>query len=696
MDTTTTMIGPQPRGGVQSRASRLFGQSDGTAGGSIMRSVLLRHFDGGQVATALTTVDLAFNMYHYAADTLQAVWTWVIRHCVVTVEITYSSELKQSVLTYVGDRVLARRHPTELLAHVTQRRPGDLDFYYGSSGAVASSSSSSSSNRPRAVRFVPKFRSVWFFHKRCLLMVKSSSVTTCDENVNDYADIQEDLTIVCLGVSSEPIADFLDTCRALYDKKRETYITTFGNSGGHWSQKLSKVPRPLSSVHLVESVKEELVGDIRSYLDVRTQRRYHVRNIPYRRSYLFYGPPGTGKTTLSEAIAGVFQLNIYAIDLTSVLGDKDLARLFQGLPQRCIVLLEDIDVAGLVRDKDTKVIATSSILSTPPPPPPPPPPQPPFPSSSTNAVLAGAAMMSPDQTPLFAHPPIFNRPKPRATGCTLSGVLQALDGVGSQEGRIVIMTTNRPEDLDDALIRPGRVDKKIRLGRADRDCARDMFIRMFEPNIAATSSRYNSHHTTPDGAFNIQGEEILLLDHNAPPPTCCDLCPTLDLPQIRALADEFARQVPEDTFSPGKLQGFFQTHLECPRRALAQIARWVEQETRPQFEEETTLHICVRRNNSVIDGGLPEDTWWYRLKPRDALDALFQDLQRRVAIPEKAGLSQNRKMRLTHREARVHRSDTPESLKLKDNDKLELFLDPEKSNGHATEEEMRSLATKDT
>ncbi|KAK8033816.1 hypothetical protein PG991_003214 [Apiospora marii] len=582
MDTTTTIpIGPPPRPPGRSRA-RLFGQSgDGGGGGSIMRSVLLRHFDGGQVATALTTVDLVFNMYHYASDTILAVWNWVIRHCVVTVEITYSSELKQSVLTYVGDKILARRHPTELLAHVTQRKPGDLDFDKFENG---NGNGGGGVSRPRAVRFVPKFRSVWFFHRRWLLMVKSSSVTTCDENVNDYADIQEDLTIVCLGVSSEPIADFLDTCRELYDKKRETYITTFGNSGGHWSQKLSKAPRPLSSVHLVESVKEELVSDIRSYLDVRTQRRYHLRNIPYRRGYLFYGPPGTGKTTLSEAIAGVFQLNIYAIDLSSILGDKDLARLFQALPQRCIVLLEDIDVAGLVRDKDTKVIAASSILSTPPLPPPP------FPASSTNAVLAAASAMSPDQTPLFPLPPIFSRPKPRATGCTLSGVLQALDGVGSQEGRIVIMTTNRPEDLDDALIRPGRVDKRVRLGRADRDCARDMFIRMFEPNIATASNN-------DDGSTT--GQLKLLLEA---PPTCCDMCPTLDMAQIRTLADEFALRVPEDTFSPGQLQGFFQMHLECPRRAIAQVADWIEQEKRPQFEE-AVLNICVRSSGEKKGGG---------------------------------------------------------------------------------------------
>ncbi|KAK7996485.1 N1-acetylpolyamine oxidase [Apiospora arundinis] len=668
MDTTTTMIGPQPRPG-KSR-SRLFGQSaDGGGGGSIMRTVLLRHFDGAQVATALTTVDLAFNMYHYASDTILAVWNWVIRHCVVTVEITYSSELKQSVLTYVGDKVLARRHPTELLAHVTQRKPGDLDF----ERFEAADGGNDGLSRPRAVRFVPKFRSVWFFHKRCLLMVRSSSVTTCDENVNDYADIQEDLTIVCLGVSSEPIAEFLDTCRELYDKKRETYITTFGNSGGHWSQKLSKVPRPLSSVHLVESVKEELVNDIRSYLDVRTQRRYHVRNIPYRRGYLFYGPPGTGKTTLSEAIAGVFQLNIYAIDLSSVLSDKDLARLFQALPQRCIVLLEDIDVAGLVRDKDsTKVVAASSLLSTPPPPPPP---FPPFPHP--NAMI-NAAAMSPDQTPLFPPPPIFNRPKPRATGCTLSGVLQALDGVGSQEGRIVIMTTNRPEDLDDALIRPGRVDKKVRLGRADRDCARDMFIRMFEPNIAANSTN------------GLGGKKLLL----EAPPTCCDMCPTLDLDKIRVLAAEFARQVPEDMFSPGQLQGFFQMHLECPQGAIAQIADWIEQEKRPQFEE-TVLNICVRNSGSGSNGaGLVPDETWYRLKPKDTLEAIFSDLDRRVVQGGEGGASHDLKIRLAYRETRVHRNDTPESLKLKENDRLELFLDPAKSNGHATEEEIKSLSTK--
>lgn len=46
----------------------------------------------------------------------------------------------------------------------------------------------------------------------------------------------------------------------------------------------------------------------------------------------------------------------------------------------------------------------------------------------------------------------------------LTGILNVLDGVVDTPGRIVIMTTNHPEMLDPALIRPGRMDKKLYLG----------------------------------------------------------------------------------------------------------------------------------------------------------------------------------------------------------------------------------------
>jgi chaperone BCS1 len=62
---------------------------------------------------------------------------------------------------------------------------------------------------------------------------------------------------------------------------------------------------------------------------------------------------------------------------------------------------------------------------------------------------------------------------------SLSGLLNVLDGVVDTPGRIVIMTTNHPEMLDPALIRPGRVDKKILLGfmeAADVVCMLELYF----------------------------------------------------------------------------------------------------------------------------------------------------------------------------------------------------------------------------
>merc|ERR1712151_1325923 len=46
----------------------------------------------------------------------------------------------------------------------------------------------------------------------------------------------------------------------------------------------------------------------------------------------------------------------------------------------------------------------------------------------------------------------------------LAGLLNVLDGVVDSPGRVVVMTTNHPEKLDPALIRPGRINKRIHLG----------------------------------------------------------------------------------------------------------------------------------------------------------------------------------------------------------------------------------------
>ena len=58
---------------------------------------------------------------------------------------------------------------------------------------------------------------------------------------------------------------------------------------------------------------------------------------------------------------------------------------------------------------------------------------------------------------------------------TLSGLLNIVDGVGAGEGRIMVATTNYYDRLDEALIRPGRIDLEVKFDLASKYQAREQF-----------------------------------------------------------------------------------------------------------------------------------------------------------------------------------------------------------------------------
>ena len=181
--------------------------------------------------------------------------------------------------------------------------------------------------------------------------------------------------------------------------------------GADWKEfGLPKRKRPIDSVVLEEGVKERIVDDIQGFLSAREW--YLDRGIPYRRGYLLYGPPGTGKSSFIQALAGELDYNIAILNVSERgLTDDKLNHLLTKVPQRTIVLLEDADAAFMNRrqvDEDG---------------------------------YSGATV-------------------------TFSGLLNALDGVASAEERIIFLTTNHIERLDEALVRPGRIDMTVKLGDA--------------------------------------------------------------------------------------------------------------------------------------------------------------------------------------------------------------------------------------
>lgn len=355
------------------------------------------------------------------------------------------------------------------------------------------------------IQYLPHFKTAWFWHEGHLFVIWRQSEAFRPSMVNSVHDgIGEDITVGCLGRSTEPIKRLFQTCQEYADKQAQYYVIIYSRFRMSWQPKARKPIRRLDTVHFDDKMKQELIADIRTYLSPNTKILYASRSMPYRRGYLFYGPPGTGKSSLSTALAGEFGLDLYEVKVPSVANDQDLEQMFHEVPPQCIVLLEDVDAIWTKRSSTDQ--------------------------GQHNEVTSN---------------------------CTLSGLLNVLDGVGSPEGRIVIMTTNKPERLDSALIRPGRVDMKILLGNISRKSAEQMFLRMFTLDIDC--SPLSSSEKDDDNRPGSHGRE---LDHHG----------------LRRLASEFAMQIPEDTFTPSKLQGFFQLHLDSPIEATSNISMWVERE----------------------------------------------------------------------------------------------------------------------
>ncbi|WVF67683.1 hypothetical protein IAT40_002442 [Kwoniella sp. CBS 6097] len=92
----------------------------------------------------------------------------------------------------------------------------------------------------------------------------------------------------------------------------------------------------------------------------------------------------------------------------------------------------------------------------------------------------------------------------RARGVTLSGLLNALDGVASSEGRLLFCTTNWRENIDPALSRPGRCDVWIEFKHATQSQARDLFMHFYdeaherEPSSAHSNSKQDLSDETND------------------------------------------------------------------------------------------------------------------------------------------------------------------------------------------------------
>ena len=443
-------------------------------------------------------------------------------------------------------------------------------------------------------KFAPSFGSHYFFHKGNLLKFTRAvkQVMSSSWGGSMIRD-DEDITLSCVGRSTQPIKNLIAEAREAFYKKEKACTVVrrpapkeHRNRSRFWTRVASRPSRPMHTVILNGDLKERVLADINEYLHPTTKFWYAHRGIPYRRGYLLHGPPGTGKSSLAWAIAGVFGLDIYCISLVDpTLTEEDLSMMFSSLPRRCVVLLEDIDSAGLSNRQEVDQATAET--------------------KSTDAAASDASKLGVELTKALESVQKTNKDKDKQ-GITLSGLLNAIDGVASHEGRVLVMTTNCPDKLDDALIRPGRIDMKVPFTNATKNQIYELFTRMYSPDIghegkkkiiplqlaAASKTKQDITKPQPPSLENdpthlpnnknnnnpLKHPDLTPPDSPFPTPATTPTPTTTNsssiLPTIESIATHFAATLPEDTFTPAEIQGYLLTRKKEPLRALEEVAGW--------------------------------------------------------------------------------------------------------------------------
>lgn len=247
----------------------------------------------------------------------------------------------------------------------------------------------------------------------------------------------EFLKVVNISLGSEPetreedekyLNEFVTTAKTYVEefldryRKQENKIKRYVYDEKHNDWEILNIgpQRGFDTIFMDKDVKEDLIKFVREFTNPDIKDEYAKFSIPFKCNILLHGAPGTGKSSTISAIASEVDSDVAIIHFTPSLDDNKFIRALNQLTSldKCKVLvIEDVDSLFVDRKEN---------------------------DTNKNSV-------------------------------TLSGLLNALDGLSRVEGIMVILTTNHIEAIDHAILRPGRMDYIVEYDYVTRGIAKEMF-----------------------------------------------------------------------------------------------------------------------------------------------------------------------------------------------------------------------------
>lgn len=295
-------------------------------------------------------------------------------------------------------------------------------------------------NNPSVTQKIPKSRSSTFKFGEYEIAYKFTTELITIYADREYKRENKIITLTAeLGEEVNIFEEFTKTAIKQYNKHIKTQeweqCIYRNNDSGTWTQKSKTSSRRLDTVILKDRQMDDILDDVNDF--VQKEEWYISRDIPYTRRFMFWGVPGTGKSSCIKALACYLKRHIHYLILSSVKSDSKLFSLLEKVNfEETILVIEDIDCASSVVNVRKECV--------------------------DNAKDEDGEKKKDEND--------------KKSTLTLSGLLNALDGgVIENYGQIMIVTTNHPEKLDPALVRPGRIDRRFEFS----DCNEYQLERMF-------------------------------------------------------------------------------------------------------------------------------------------------------------------------------------------------------------------------